>query len=334
MGDLLADIEGGRLEPLYLLAGERFEVERVAAALRQAALGGEGNAFNFDSLEASVHGPEDILAAARTMPMFGARRLVQVRQVEALSTEALTKLVPYVEDPAPSTCLVLLAAKVDARTRFVKQVKKHGVFADYSPLKERQVPAWLAAEARRAKIHLDPGAAERVADAVGADKGQLASALERLALYVGPGKSVRPDDVDDLLAQTRQRSIFELTNAVGRGQRREALLVLRRMLQDRESPVRIVVMLARHLRQLWMAKELAEQGTDPKAIAPRIGVHPFFVRDMVGQARRFSRPRLARTHRALFEADWGLKSSRLPDAVVLERLVLELCPSRSSSAKS
>jgi len=330
MPDLLKEIEAGKIAPVYYLCGERFPLDRAVQAIRQAVLGGDGSAFNYDALQASEHPVETIIAAARTMPMLGPKRLVQARDMHLLAAAELSKLLPYVKDPSPSSCLLMIADKADLRLKIFSEIKKCGVVQRFDPLKERQVPDWLASEARRMKITLKPGAAERIAEAVGTDMGQLASALERLGLYAGAGKPVTPAHVDDLLAQTRQHSIFELTNAVGRGERREALLVLRRMLQDKEPGVRIVVMLARHLRQLWWARELQEQGEQQAAIASRVGIHPFFVQDVLRQAQRFDGTMLRRTHRALFEADRSLKSSRLSDAVVLEQLVLELCPARSA----
>ena len=298
----------------------------VVAAIRRAVLGGDGNAFNLDSLLAGEARASGILAAARTLPMFGASRLVEVRDAHLLDAEALGQLVPYIKDPSPTTCLVLLAEKADLRLKFFGELKKHGVVARFEPLKDRQAAAWVAGEARRQKVRLAAGAAEAIADAVGTDMGQLASAVERCALYVGLGQQVSPADVEELLARTRQRSIFDLTNAVGRGQRGVALGVLRQMLEDREPGLRIVAMLARHLRQLWTARELAARGTQKGEIASALGIHPFFVGDILEQARRFSVLALERTHRALFEADRTLKSSRLAEEIVLERLVLSLCP--------
>jgi DNA polymerase-3 subunit delta len=326
MDELIKDIESGRIAPLYYICGEHYPLERAARAIRKAVVGDDPNAFNCESLQADTAGADSILSAARTLPMLGPMRLVQVRDMHQLDAKDLAKLLPYVKEPAPTTCLLMLADKADLRLKFFSELKKTGVVVKFEPLKERQVPAWLSTEARRQKIKLKPGAAERIADAVGTDMGRLASALEQLSLYVGPTKPVSPDDVEALLAQTRQRSIFELTNAVGRGQRREALLVLRRMLQDREPGVRIVVMLARHLRQLWSTKELCTRGQPAKAIASQVGIHPYFVKDMIRQSERFSRSLLWRMHRALFEADRRLKSSRLSDAVILEQLVMKLCP--------
>lgn len=324
--NVLKDLDAGKVAPVFFLCGEPYPLERVLQAIKNAVLAGKETAFNFDALSATSAGPEAVLGAARTVPMLGPQRLVLVREAHLYNADQLKAFLPYIKDPSPSTCLVFVAAKADLRLKFFSQLKKSGVLLRFDPLKERQVPGWLTEEARRQKVKLRPGAAEGIAEAVGTDMGQLASALERLALYVGLGKPVGPAEVDELLAQTRQRSIFELTNAVGRGQRREALAILGKMLRDREPGVRIVAMLARHLRQLWLAKELSGRGLAKNELASALGVHPFFLSDIVGQAGRFGRGALEKMHDALFRADRSLKSSRLPDSVILERLVLSLCP--------
>ena len=325
--ELLQAIEAGALAPVYYLCGEGYAVDRAVEALRRAVLGqAAGASFNLDVLEGSDAGAGAILAVAATLPMFGERRLVEVRDAHQLSADELNRLLPYLQDPSPSTVLLLRAEKADLRLKFFGELKKHGVVARFEPLKDRQAPAWVVAEARRTKVKLLPGAAEAIADSVGTDMAQLASALEQCSLFAGPGQPVSPEQVEELLARTRQRSIFDLTNAVGRGQRGEALRVLRRMLADREPGVRILAMLSRHLRQLWQARELSGRGQPRDSIASALGIHPFFVGDILEQARRFSRAALERTHQALFQADRGLKSSRLSEAMILERLVLSLCP--------
>jgi len=100
--------------------------------------------------------------------------------------------------------------------------------------------------------------------------------------------------------------------------------VLRQMTRAREPGIRIVAMLMRHLRQLWSASELLAEGAGEKTIAREVGIHPFFARDLVQQARRLDPATFRRTHAALCQADRDLKRSPLPDALILDRLVLEL----------
>jgi DNA polymerase III subunit delta len=102
------------------------------------------------------------------------------------------------------------------------------------------------------------------------------------------------------------------------------------MLGARESGVRIVAMLARHLRQLWITSELLERTRDKFEIASALGIPPFFADDIIRQARTLDGERAKRMHAALFEADKKLKSSRLEDARLLEALILDLTTSAPS----
>ncbi|MBW2732823.1 MAG: DNA polymerase III subunit delta [Deltaproteobacteria bacterium] len=324
--DPIDAVEAGQLARVYYVCGESFPRDRLIAAVRKAVVGDDANAFNYDALQGKEHPAAQILAAVRTMPMLGGQRLVQVRDAHEIKADELNKLLPAIEDPSPYAVLLMVGESADLRLKFFNAAKKAGaVVHRYEGIKERQAPGWVATEARRAKIRLGPGAAECVADAVGTDLAQLAGALEQLSLYVGEGQAVEMRDVEELLAQTRQRSIFELTNAVGRRDRREAMLVLKQMLEAREPALRILAMLARHVRQLWSAKEVAAGGAGEKAIADQVGIHPFFVKDILQQAQRFEISTLRRTHRALTAADQRLKSSHISDALVLEQLVLQLC---------
>ncbi len=327
MADLVASIKRGKIAPIYLLTGERHPVEAVVSALRGAILkGDEEDPFTFELHTVPESGAVDILGAARTVPMLGGQRLVLVRDAHLLKKDDLELLAVYAKDPNPTTCLVMVGDKVDGRIKAVGRIKKLGFLHRFDAIKERQAAGWVQGEARSQKIPLAAGAAQRIADAVGPDMARLSAALEQLSLYAGPGKKVTPAHVEELLDQTRERNVFELVNAVGRGQRREALLVLGRMIDAREPGLRIVAMLTRHLRQLWTVKEMMASGKRQDAMARKLGIHPFFVKDMVKQAGRVQPGTLRQMHRALFRTDWALKSARLPDALIMQKLVLELCP--------
>ena len=135
---------------------------------------------------------------------------------------------------------------------------------------------------------------------IGAELGQLADAVERLAMYVGERKQITAEDVDKVVATTRQRSVFELANAVGAGDRAPALAMLSSMLGARESGVRIVAMLARHLRQLWITSELLQRTRDKFEIASALGIPPFFADDIIRQARTLDAAQAKRMHAALY----------------------------------
>jgi len=332
--DPLAPLREGEAGPLYFVHGkERYLVDRAVELLRARVLDPRTRDFNYELFYGKEAGASRIAQAARTLPMMAKRRLVLVRDADEMKGDELGALIPYVSDPAPETCLVFVAEKADQRLKFFSAFKKHGVMLKLDPLYERQLPDFVRGEARARGVTLAPDALTMIVDEIGAELGSLADAIERLALFVagrdaalgaGERKQITAEDVDKVVATTRQRNVFELANAVGAGDRAHALAVLSSMLGARESGVRIVAMLARHLRQLWITSELLERTRDKFEIAGALGIPPFFADDIIRQARNIDAARAKRMHAALFKADKDLKSSRLDDARLLEALILEL----------
>jgi len=220
--------------------------------------------------------------------------------------------------------------KVDVRFRAFQMLRKRGYLHVFAPLRDQALAGWLRGEARARKIALAPDAAEALATAAGPDLGRLSQSLDQLALYAG-GDPIGVEAVENLVAETRQRGIFELTKAIGAGQTARALALLTNMLRNREPALRIQFMLARHLRQVWRAKELAQSGASRQEIASGVGLNPYFLDDVLVPARRMSRQALEQAFDRLFEADLGLKSSKLDPEIALARLVQTLAESSAGA---
>jgi DNA polymerase III subunit delta len=323
--DILAAVARGEIDPIYCLSGERYLVDEAVAAIRLAVLTemGPAAAFNQDVFDLKEKGVGPAISTAKTLPMMARRRLVVGKAIDEVKAGDLEPLASYAEDPNPATCLILVADKVDVRFRAFQVLRKRGYLHVFAPLREQALAGWLRNEARTRKIALAPEAAAALAVSAGPDLGRLGQALEQLALYAGD-RAITVDDVEDLIAETRQRGIFELTKAIGAGEVGRSLVLLANMLRNREPALKIQFMLARQFRQIWRAKELAAAGASRGDIAAGVGISPYFLDDVLVPARRISRAALVRAFERLFQADLGLKTSRLDPEITLSRLVQAL----------
>jgi DNA polymerase-3 subunit delta len=327
--DLVAAIEAGRIDPIYALHGpERFLVDRCLAAIRKAILGAAARpgaaSFNHDVFDLKDTPIGTVVSTARTVPMMARRRLVVAKGIDDVKAQELEPLLPYVQDPNPTTCLVLIGDKIDTRFKVFATLRKAGWLHDFPSLRDRELASWLSREARARQVALDADAASALAEIAGPDLGRLSQALEQLSLYVGDAKRIRMEDVDDLIAETRQRGVFELTKAIGEGNVERSLRLLANMQRNREPALRIQFMLVRQLRQIWRAKELAAAGAPRGEIAAQVGIAPFFLDDVLVPARRMSHAALERSFDRLYRADRTLKSSRVDPDLVLSKLVQQL----------
>ena len=328
--EIAAAVQRGDIAPVYCLSGERFLVDTAATAIRAAVLAqaGAAAAFNNDVFDLKESGLSSALATARTLPMMAKRRLVVGKSIDEVKAADLEPLVAYLEDPNPSTCLLLIADKVDVRLRAFSAMRKRGYLHVFAPLRDNALAGWLRIEAKNRGIDIKPDAAAALATLAGPDLGRLAQALEQLAIYVAGGRAITVTDVEDLVAETREHAIFELTKAIGMGDVPRALALCANMLRNREPPLRIQFMLARQVRQIWRAKELAAAGASRGDIASAVGVNPYFLDDIMVPARRMSHAALERALERLYQADLALKTSRVEPDLALSRLVQALAEAR------
>jgi len=327
---IAAAVKKGDIAPIYCLTGERFLVDTAVAAIRAAVLAeaGAGAAFNHDTFDLKENGVGVAIGTARTLPMMAKRRLVVGKAIDEVKAADLEPLLAYIEDPNPSTCLVLYGDKVDVRLKAFAALRKRGFLQVFAPLRDNALAGWLRSEAHGRGIDIKPDAASALATLAGPDLGRLAQALEQLAIYVGAERAIGVDDVEDLVAETREHAIFELTKAIGMGDVPRSLSLTANMLRNREPPLKIQFMLVRQVRQIWRAKELAAAGASRQDIASAVGINPYFLDDILLPAKRMSRAALERALERLFQADLLLKTSRVEPELALSRLVQALAEAR------
>jgi DNA polymerase-3 subunit delta len=328
------------LDPIYILASaEPLLVDRALAALRDAAVPEALRAFNFDVVEGRGATANRILQLACTVPMMAARRLVLVREVGAMTAAELGGLLEYIADPNPSTVLVATTGKLDKRLKFYAAAGKKGFVHELQP--PRDLAGWVSGEARRRQVAIRPDGVRRLVEAVGADLARLDLALEQLSLYAG-GEPVTAEHVEELVADTRERSVFELSDAIGAADRPRALAAVGSLIDQRQSAIGVVAMLTRHIRQLALYRAGRQGGLGKAELARAVGAPPFVVDKLGRQSERFAGAALDHAIAVLSWADRALKGESaaqktlgraLGERVVLERVVQRLVDLGSTSRR-
>jgi DNA polymerase-3 subunit delta len=298
-------VETNPLRPVYLLVStEPLLIDRALTQIREAAVPETLRAWNEDVLNARQAGPSGILSSAKTLPMMGSHRLVIVRGLDALPAKNLAPLADYLGAPNPSTVLVCPCEKVDRRLKFFAQAQKLG-FLDELKAPRNLVP-WLQAEATREGVRMAGAAAERLIDVVGSDLSRLAMCMEQLATYAG-NRPITVEDVDELIADTREHTVFELTDAIGSGHFAAAQAALSGLADRRESAIGIISLLARHLRQLGWILEGQRARMSKAELIQKVGAPPFIVDKLSSQARRFTPEKIESALVLLKNLDFALK---------------------------
>ncbi|MCZ6464858.1 MAG: DNA polymerase III subunit delta [Proteobacteria bacterium] len=319
--ELSRELAEGELRPAYLLAGEEPLLRDDALlALRRAVLAGGPEDFNHQRLGADATAGE-LRDAVATLPVMAEHRLVMLddpskgRRAGAKAlADALADVVSDVTAQA-QTVLVVVSAKPDRRSRWVKAFQSPAAVVDCQPPKgQRALLDFLRKEAKRQVLTLAPGAAELLAERVGPQLLVLRQELEKAALLAGAGEAITRHHVEAGSSLLAEQPIWDLTDAIGEGRIDTALVQLGRM-QGAGAPAPVILgALASHFRRLARTRSGAS-----------VPGPPFVVRKLEGQARRYSLARLVSCLDAIHRTDTALKGAgALPPDLALERLVLGL----------
>jgi DNA polymerase-3 subunit delta len=318
-------LQAGTVPGLILLYGqESFFVEKGMLAVRDAVVTPENRDFNLTQFYGKDFVPNDVVEQARTFPVFAERRLVMIKNIHESRAEQLETLLDYVEDPVPETVLLLTAEKIDARRKIFQLFKKNGVSIEFKKIYENQLPSFVRDLANSSNLSLTAGALKLFCKRVGTNLAEVQGEMEKLVGYLGERDLADEADVAAIVSDTRIESIFDLTDAMGRGDRSTALTLLDRLLAEGQAPLMILAMMTRHFRQMWKISELVSQKVPQSELPRRVGASPYFLKGLMQQATRFDHRQYRQVFNRFLETDLALKSSGGEPRMQLEQLLLEI----------
>ncbi|MCR4426213.1 MAG: DNA polymerase III subunit delta, partial [Firmicutes bacterium] len=312
-------IKTGRFTPVYLLYGEDDysrdrAAEALARAMEQRSAGADTNVF--DAAEAAV---DDIASAVLTVPMFSGTRIVMVGRFDEMRTEDQARLVrlllggPKRSDcpVPPDTFVVILSGSKAAPRKEAQAGGENITVCEFRRAYERDARRFIFDHAREMGIKIDREAAELLYDLIGTDLRALAGEMDKLLLYVGPGRrAITEEDVRQAVGRGATRSVYDFCDAVADGDRARAASALKDLRVLSKASQLIQSVLAGHLRQLIEARDELDRGRSDEEVAQHItrttGKPAFVARKIVAQARRLSQVRLARMVSRLARSDWEI----------------------------
>ncbi len=347
----IAEIATPSIKPGYVLIGDEvFLYDRCRKAVLATLAPEETRDFSLHDLDLADTSIFEILDRAQTPSLMAPFQVLFVRNLKTLygrgsKKEEFAAIDAYFRSPNPSALILFVAdhlriptdlRKMDYqdKERYERIRETLGDwcgFVELARVDENDAIKWVTTTAESRNVKFDPDAARELVDALGADMMLIASEFEKLLLYVEGKNRVTLGDVETMVLAAKQRSLYELTDAISSKDRPRALLLLHGLLNasdgGEDAAIGHLYMLARTFRQMLIISE--KNVRDPRAIWQVLWqgfrMPPFAAEDLIKQARRYkSRRELTRAIRLVARADLELRSSPANKLLVLERLILDL----------
>ncbi len=321
--------------PVYLVRGSDEVLVRDAALELVHALVGELDpALTVDDIGRDRFQPSDgteasiapLVEAAQTPPFLTDRRVVVGRDLDLFSrAEQVAPLVSYLDDPLPTTSLVLVFGQGRLPKALAEAVTRcGGEQVDTSP--GRKLASWVDDQLAAAGLHVDRQGTALLVGWLGDDPQRLVGVIGTLVGSFGAGTRLGAADLEPFLGESGGVPPWELTDALDRGDIAAALDKLHRMVGGGgRHPLQVMATLHGHYARMLQLDGAPVGGEKDAAQLLGLRGSTFPARKALQQARRLGHDRVVEAMSLLAGADLDLRGGKAwPEGLVLEVLVARL----------
>ena len=346
----VSDLQSRKMRAAYVFVGdETFFRKRFRDAILEHLVPVDLRDFSLFEFDLGETDLAEILDRARTPSLMAPFQVFFVRGVKNLygrgsNEEKLAAIEEYCKNPNPDALIVFVADHVsipadvrkmemqdrDRYQRIRDTMGRYCGIVELARVEEGEAVRWISDYCTGRGVKIEADGARELVDALGGDMMMISNELEKLILYVNEKKRITLGDVETMVLAAKQRSLYELTDAISSRDRVRALEVLDAILASgdgEEAAIGHVYMLAKTFRQMLVILErnVRDQRMLWAALWQGFRVPPFAADDIIKQARRYkSRRALTRAIRLVAKADLALRSNPVSKRMVLERLVIDL----------
>ena len=297
--------------------------------------------MNSSHLDALTVSENDLTNAANAVPFLAGNRLVVLENVSKryLDGDGHKRFISFIEAVPASTRLVLIEPVEIKGKDPEKSYSGHWLakWANKNPdraevrlfalPKQREMPVWIVAEAKRQGGAIEFPAASRLAEMTGENTRQAAQEITKLLTYVNYAHSIGLEDVEAVSIVTASVSVFDLVDAIGNQDGKKAQKLFHRLLDEKDA-AEIFGMVIRQFRLLTLAREVIDEHGSLQEVTEALGVHPYVAEKSYNQAKNFSMETLKAIYHRLLDMDEAAKTSRMSMEDSLDIFIVELTARR------
>lgn len=315
------DIKTGQFKNVYLLYGtEDYLKQQYKRKLKQA-LSKPDDTMNVTCREGAHINPLELIDLAETMPFFADYRLIVVED-SGFFESSCDELASYLPELPSSTVMLFVESKIDKRSKMYKAASKSGSAIEFGEQKESLLTRWILGRLKKENKKITQSVLQLFLSKTGTDMNIIDKELEKLLCYTLHKEVIEAADVEAICTEQVSNRIFDMVNAIGKRDQKQALSLYYDLLSLKEPPMRILYLIIRQFRILLDLKSMNQKGLDAKTMASKASIPPFAVRRSLDQAASFSEKELRQALNDGAELETAIKTGKMTDQIAAELLII------------
>lgn len=323
---LKKELKENKIRNLYFFYGsEKYLVKYYINNIKDNTVTAlpELNLLTLDGEKSTV---DAIVEFCDSPPMMSQKKLLIVKNYPGFKKKSdegkKDSLVDYLSDIPKYVYIIFTEEEVNKRSKLYECIEKNGLIAEFEYQTKEMLVKWAA------KIFIEYGksiskeAAGYLIENLDSDMQSILNECMKLVDYAGEKKIVTIEDIDKICTKSLNSKVFEMMDSIGQKNLQDAFLKLNDMISLKEPVVKILVLLARHVRILLQVKMAQEEGLTPNIISQKLGVG--FINKYLNQSRNFTVEKLKIALSGCAETDLEIKTKGVNDRILLEKLIVQI----------
>jgi DNA polymerase III subunit delta len=312
--------------PVYFLFGtDHFTIDTALHEIQKAVQPFISSDFDMETITAEKGSQiTPVLDAAMAFPFGSGKKLIVLKNFERITDKK--NLAPYLEDPPLFTILVIINSDDIAdvsKEPFASLTKKNFIF-EAKELKGHELAKWIVAEANKSGLSISSENALLLIDFVGEEKSLLEMHVQKFRDYLNDSNEVTPEVIEKLSSQMKTYSIFDLQDAIAKGDKSQSLKIMYNLLDTGTDLIYIVSMLNRFICTVAQSIELNKKKIPARQASKELGLSEYYYMKCSNSRLFHDHNRLLNSSRVIYKTDYSLKTTQTDPKILASILISEM----------
>lgn len=332
------ELKEDRLSRLLLLYGEeQLQVDWAVKEIMDKYVNNASQSLDVNTFD-GLPDLEELIEALETLTMISEKRVVIVNDSKifksSVDEEYLEKLLSYIATIPETAVLIFREREVDQRLKAYKKVVALGSAYDFKRFSEKDdlelLKGFIRNRFKRHGKNIDEGMVNLIIEVSGYfnqnslyNLYNLEMDIEKILFHAG-SNDPEPYDVRATLKGDLEAYIFSFIEALGRKDKKQALLLYSNMVERGDSFYMILSLLISQYELLLDMKQYIEKGASLPDLERILGANPYRLKKAMAVASRYSEKELIVFLERLFDMDRNNKSGLIDPVLSVELFIGEM----------
>ena len=323
---LISELKSADLKSIYFLFGEdHFTINTAIKNISKKVEPLLTSDFDIETITADKKANiSDFMDLAYTFPFGSDKKLLIVKNFENYNNKK--QFLDYIKDPSETTILIVAnyGSISNLASEPYKTLESKKQIFQARELKGAELENWVKKRSVQLGFSINPESIKAVIEIVGEDKSLLEMQLQKFSSFLGDKKEIDVEDIKKLSSATKEYSIFDLLNSLGKGNIADTHKVMNNLLDNGKDLIFITNMLTKYISVIAQSIELQQRKLSDLDASKAIGVSKYYYINCKNASYFKNVKKLSTASKSLYKIDLAMKTTSIDQKTFATMMITEI----------